>query len=105
MPGAIRKHIAKDGTISWRLRVEERDPVTGKRRQPHRTYATRKEAEAARAAWLVERDQRPRAVPLALVIAAGGVAAVLALLRWSDEHNLSLGQLIRAVDALAGEKE
>src|SRR5947209_19468576 len=92
MPGSIRRRRGKDGTVTWVLRLDERDPVTGKRTQPQRTFKTRREAELARAAWLVEREQRPPTVPLALVLAAGGVAAVLGLLRWADERNLSLGQ-------------
>lgn len=31
---------------SWRIRVDMVDPVTGKRRQPQRTYRTKREAEA-----------------------------------------------------------
>ena len=52
--GSLFKDIAKDGTVSWRVRVDMVDPVTGKRRQPQRTYKTKREAEAGLAQWLVE---------------------------------------------------
>ena len=52
--GSIFKEVAKDGTVSWRIRVDMVDPVTGKRRQPQRTYKTKREAEAGLAQWLVE---------------------------------------------------
>ena len=32
--GSVFKDIAKDGTVSWRVRVDMVDPVTGKRCQP-----------------------------------------------------------------------
>ena len=43
-----------EGTASRRVRVDMIDPVTGKRRQPQRTYKTKREAEAGLAQWLVE---------------------------------------------------
>ncbi len=52
--GSVFKEIAKDGAVSWRVRVDMVDPVTGKRRQPQRTYKTKREAEAGMAQWLVE---------------------------------------------------
>ena len=52
--GSLFKEVGKDGTVSWRVRVDMVDPVTGKRRQPQRTYKTRREAEASMAQWLVE---------------------------------------------------
>jgi integrase len=51
----IKKHVAKNGTVSWRVRVElPPDPVTGKRRAGMKTFRTRDEATAARAGWLTE---------------------------------------------------
>ncbi len=55
--GSLFKEVAKDGTVSWRVRVDMVDPVTGKRRQPQRTYKTKREAEAGMAQWLVEIDR------------------------------------------------
>lgn len=55
--GSLFKDVAKDGTVSWRVRVDMVDPVSGKRRQPQRTYKTRREAEAGMAQWLVEIQQ------------------------------------------------
>jgi len=52
--GSLFKEVGKDGTVSWRVRVDMVDPVTGKRRQPQRTYKTKREAEAGMAQWLVE---------------------------------------------------
>lgn len=52
--GTIFKEVAKDGTVSWRIRADMVDPVTGKRRQPQRTYKTKREAETGLAQWLVE---------------------------------------------------
>ncbi len=54
--GSIKKHVAKDGTISYRARADGGiDPVTGKRRQVMQTFHTKAEAQA----WL--RDQQHRA--------------------------------------------
>lgn len=51
----IKKHVAKNGSVSWRVRVElPPDPVTGKRRAGMRTFRTRDAAVAARASWLTE---------------------------------------------------
>jgi integrase len=52
--GSLFKEVAKDGTVSWRVRVDMVDPVTGKRRQPQRTFKTKREAERGLAQWLVE---------------------------------------------------
>jgi len=52
--GSVFKDVAKDGTVSWRVRVDMVDSATGKRRQPQRTYKTKREAEAGMAQWLVE---------------------------------------------------
>jgi integrase len=52
--GSLFKEVAKDGTVSWRVRVDMVDPMTGKRRQPQRTYKTKREAERGLAEWLVE---------------------------------------------------
>src|SRR5579864_8201484 len=52
--GSVFKEAARDGTVSWRVRVDMVDPVSGKRRQPQRTFRTKREAEAGLAQWLVE---------------------------------------------------
>src|ERR671931_1657737 len=52
--GSLFKEVGKDGTVSWRVRVDMVDPMTGKRRQPQRTYKTKREAERGLAEWLVE---------------------------------------------------
>jgi len=52
--GSIFKEIGKDGTVSWRVRVDMVDQATGRRRQPQRTYKTKREAETGMAHWLVE---------------------------------------------------
>ena len=52
--GSIFKEVARDGTVSWRVRVDMVDQATGKRRQPQRSYKTKREAEAGMAQWLVE---------------------------------------------------
>jgi integrase len=52
--GSVFKDVATDGSVRWRVRIDMVDPVTGKRRQPQRTYRTRREAEAGLAEWLVE---------------------------------------------------
>ena len=52
--GSIVKDVAKDGSVSWRFRVDLVDPATGKRRQPQRTYQTKREAESGLAQWLVD---------------------------------------------------
>ncbi len=55
LPDRVKKHVAKNGTVSWRVRVElPPDPVTGKRRAGMKTFRTRDEAVAARAGWLTE---------------------------------------------------
>jgi integrase len=54
--GSIKKHVAKDGTISYRARADGViDPATAKRRQVMQTFHTKAEAQA----WL--RDQQHRA--------------------------------------------
>ena len=55
-------------------------------------------------AWTVERQQALPTIPVALVVAAGGATALLALLRWADHRNLSLAQLIRALEVWADER-
>jgi integrase len=57
MAGNITKRTANDGSVSYRVRVEIPTGVDGKRRQASKTYRTRKEAERALAAWLVEIDR------------------------------------------------
>ncbi len=52
--GSIFKEVGQDGTVSWRVRVDMLDPKTGKRRQPQRTYKTKREAQAGMAQWVVE---------------------------------------------------
>jgi integrase len=53
--GSIKKHVAKDGTVSYRVRVDAGiDPVTGRRKRPLRTFKTRREAEVGLAQWLDE---------------------------------------------------
>jgi len=52
--GSIFREIGQDGTVSWRVRVDMVDPKTGKRRQPQRTYRTKREAQAGMAQWVVE---------------------------------------------------
>jgi integrase len=52
--GSLFKEVAKDGTVGWRVRVDMVDPVTGRRRQPKRTYKTKREAERGLAEWLAE---------------------------------------------------
>ena len=53
--GSITKHVAKDGTITYRARAEGGlDPATGKRRQPLKTHRTK----AAAQAWLREQQRR-----------------------------------------------
>jgi integrase len=54
--GSIKKHVAKDGTISYRARADGGiDPATGRRRQVMKTFPTKTKAHA----WL--RDQQHRA--------------------------------------------
>lgn len=57
MKGSIQKRKGASGT-AYRARVEyPPDPVTGERRQRSKTFATRKQAEAELAKWLVEIDR------------------------------------------------
>jgi hypothetical protein len=57
MKGSIQKRKGANGT-AYRARVEyPPDPVTGERRQRSKTFATRKQAEAELAKWLVEIDR------------------------------------------------
>lgn len=54
----IKKHVAKDGTVTWRVRVElPADPVTGKRRGSMKKFKTEAQARAQRAAWLAELER------------------------------------------------
>jgi integrase len=55
MQGYIKKYTAKDGKVSWHVRVElPRDPRTNKRRQLRKTARTKQEAEAMVAKLLSE---------------------------------------------------
>jgi hypothetical protein len=53
MAGTIHKHVARDGRVSWRVRVDVVD-AAGKRHQPQRTFPTKREAEKGLRAWLAE---------------------------------------------------
>src|SRR3954471_17487421 len=54
MRGRIEKRVGPRG-VSYRIRVElGTDPVEGTRRQPSKTFATRKEAEGELTKWLNE---------------------------------------------------
>jgi hypothetical protein len=68
--GSLFKEVAKDGTVSWRVRVDMVDPVTGKRRQPQRTYKTKREAEAGMAQWLVEIERGTAVVNSRMTVGA-----------------------------------
>jgi integrase len=59
MSGTIHKHVAKDGTTSWRVRIDIVDEV-GQRHQPQRTYPTKREAERGLREWLAEIDAGAR---------------------------------------------
>jgi integrase len=51
MPGKVRKHTAKDGTVSYWIRVElPPDPLTGQRKRERQSFARKRDAEAALAA-------------------------------------------------------
>jgi integrase len=79
--GSITKHIAKDGTVSYRARADGGiDPATGKRRQIMKTFRTRKEAES----WIREQQRR----------ADRG--------EWVDAHKATLGEWITEWLASAG---
>jgi integrase len=52
--GSIKKHIAKDGAVSYYGRATLIDPATGKRTQPQRHWPSEREAERGMAQWLVE---------------------------------------------------
>lgn len=54
--GSIHKHTAKDGTVTWRVRIDATDPQSGQRHQPQRTFPTKREAERGLRAWLAEID-------------------------------------------------
>jgi len=54
MQGTIDKRIGTNGRVSYRVRVESPDPVTGERRPRSETYKTRKEAEKRRREWVTE---------------------------------------------------
>lgn len=106
MKGSIHKHVAKDGTVSWRIRVDYYDPQTGRRHQPQRTFPTKRDAEAALARWLIEvepdragearmprRWQRPRcATPLGPVACMREIARLASDLQWL-RHELSRTQV------------
>lgn len=66
--GSIFKDVAKDGIVSWRVRVDMVDPATGKRRQPQRTYKTRREAETGLAHWLVEIERGTAVLPASTTV-------------------------------------
>jgi integrase len=55
--GSISKHVARDGTPTYRVRITLRDPASGQRTQPQRTYRTRKDAESGLREWLRELEQ------------------------------------------------
>jgi integrase len=64
--------------VSYRIRVElGDDPVTGTRRQPSRTYATRKQADAALAEWV-------REVQLGTAVHAEKMTVAQYLERWQE---------------------
>ena len=47
--GSIEKRIARDGTVSWRARIDTgRDPLTGKRTFNSDTFRTQRAAQS----WL-----------------------------------------------------
>jgi integrase len=51
----IKKHVARNGVVRWRVRVElPPDPVTGRRRGSMKTFKTVAAAKAARASWTTE---------------------------------------------------
>jgi hypothetical protein len=52
--GRITKHRARDGTLTWTVRADIIDHSTGQRRQPQKTFATRREAQAHLRRWLAE---------------------------------------------------
>jgi integrase len=68
--GSIKKHISKDGTVSYRVRVDAGfDPVTGRRKRPLRTFKTRKEAEIGLAQWLLEIERGTAVDPSKMTVA------------------------------------
>jgi integrase len=69
--GSIMKHVAKNGTVRYRVRVDSGiDPVTGKRKRPLRTYKTKREAEAGMAQWLGEIERGTAVDPSKMSIGA-----------------------------------
>lgn len=112
MKGSLHKHVAKDGTATWRIRVEYYDDA-GQRHQPQRTYATKREAEAALARWIVEiererpaevgyraRTARHRIAPSARDVAGGPatclsqIARIASTLQWCRQ-DMSRQQVTR----------
>jgi hypothetical protein len=53
MKGSIRPHVAKDGTVTWRVRIDTQYP-DDPRSQPQRTFRTEQEAYAALEKWKEE---------------------------------------------------
>ena len=52
------KYTARDGTVSWHIRVElPPDPLTGERRRQGRSYRTQRLAQSALRQWLQEIEQ------------------------------------------------
>ncbi|HET8630556.1 MAG TPA: site-specific integrase [Thermomicrobiales bacterium] len=69
MAGGIQKRQGKRG-VSYLVRVEfPPDPATGERRQRAKSFKTRKEAERARAEWLVEIERGTAVEPDRLTVA------------------------------------
>ena len=67
----IKKHVAKNGMVSWRVRVElPPDPVMGERRGAMRTFRTREEAVVGRAAWLAELEKGTAVDPSKMTVGA-----------------------------------
>jgi integrase len=68
--GSITKHVAKDGTVSYRVRVDAGfNPVTGQRKRPLRTFASRREAEVGLAQWLTEIERGTAVDPSKMTVA------------------------------------
>src|SRR5689334_14773955 len=88
MQGYITKHMAKDGTVTWRIRVDlPRDPATGERRQRRLTgFSTKKAAEAAAAQLIASIENNSFAEADASKLTVSEY-----LTRWLD----SIGQTVR----------
>jgi integrase len=76
----IKKHVAKNGQVSWRVRVElPPDPLTGRRRQAMRSFRTEAEAKVARGTWIAEIDR-------GIVITPDKVTVGEQFQYWMDTH-------------------